>query len=920
MLGYHQIKVASPYPIQHLSDLSIDWKPGEHGRVIIKGTSEEAHQINAALQASSDDHIHVYAQDGERKVTLFKGIVNKVEVTHSQGVHTVGIEGISGSFQLDVQKRKRSFPEEKQTYSQLIGKLIQGYEQNDVLYHTGGKAVVGEAILQYEETDWELVKRLASRLHTIVVCDILESAKAKLHFGLPTGVMRSVDERTPYQASKDLWAYQQAGGSSAGLHDTDFFTYEIETGELFELGDSVRFRNKEMIVSEMSARMNKGQLVFRYKLSRPDGIRSEPIPNPQTIGISLEGDVLDVRGEEVKLRLAIDKDDGVSDPHWYPFAPPTGSAMYCMPQVGTKASLYVPDASGSRAMILGSVRTNGGSSEKTGDANNRYFGTEHGSELKLGPDVVHIMGDPGGALQLSLNDASGIEIKSPKKLTIQADLELSLYTPKQIVFQCNSQLMAYQTGGSTGISVESEYHLLGENVKAEGSDRTAYPPFDDEPKEGKPPEPPAPPEPDPFDWGKLLTNVAIGIAVVVAVAAVAVLTVATLGTATMVAVGVGAVMLGTAGVVGQAVSDYRSGEVSDVMDYATTAVRESAIGAVSGALFGPLGVSGTLLGRMGVGGGIGIFENSASQLLQGKEFSWKEVAIAGAVGFVSAGIFDPKVLGAVGGALKTGAKKGAELLNAGAKKGSEWLTAGLKGVQNGYSRTVSKLKSAGSEIAGAISQASSHVNPKNYGVLDTGMGAKVIGKVGDEPLFSLGGNGGGRRVEETVDTTPPNSNKPKENPPEGTGNVNLTEPSLPKGGKPKGNYTKGDSHGIKKESETADLMADQGYDIEMLDEVNGGNGYGIKESSNPDFLIEGKVFDCYAPTIETNVDNILRNTTKKTKTQAERIVLNLDQFPSEKVAEIIQGILRKANPNGDLKNLKELFIVKDGEITRVFGG
>jgi FlaG/FlaF family flagellin (archaellin) len=155
---------------------------------------------------------------------------------------------------------------------------------------------------------------------------------------------------------------------------------------------------------------------------------------------------------------------------------------------------------------------------------------------------------------------------------------------------------------------------------------------------------------------------------------------------------------------------------------------------------------------------------------------------------------------------------------------------------------------------------------------------------------------------------------------EGTGNVNLTEPSLPKGGKPKGNYTKGDSHGIKKESETADLMTDQGYDIKMLDEVNGGNGYGIKESSNPDFLIEGKVFDCYAPTIETNVDNILRNTTKKTNTQAERIVLNLDQFPSEKVAEIIQGILRKANPNGDLKNLKELFIVKDGESTRVFGG
>ncbi|WP_244908276.1 hypothetical protein [Paenibacillus campinasensis] len=92
----------------------------------------------------------------------------------------------------------------------------------------------------------------------------------------------------------------------------------------------------------------------------------------------------------------------------------------------------------------------------------------------------------------------------------------------------------------------------------------------------------------------------------------------------------------------------------------------------------------------------------------------------------------------------------------------------------------------------------------------------------------------------------------------------------------------------------------------MLDEVNGGNGRGIKKSSNPDFLIEGEVFDCYAPTIDTNVDNILRNIRTKTKTQAERIVINLDGFTSEKITEITEGILRKANPNGDFKEFTRI--------------
>ncbi|WP_017690453.1 WXG100 family type VII secretion target [Paenibacillus sp. PAMC 26794] len=153
----------------------------------------------------------------------------------------------------------------------------------------------------------------------------------------------------------------------------------------------------------------------------------------------------------------------------------------------------------------------------------------------------------------------------------------------------------------------------------------------------------------------------------------------------------------------------------------------------------------------------------------------------------------------------------------------------------------------------------------------------------------------------------------------GTGNRDMTEPTLPPGSKPTGNHGVGDSHGIKKQNETADFLAEQGYEIKMLDEINGGNGYGIKATSNPDFLIHGKVFDCYSPKEDANVDNILRNIATKTKTQAERIVVNLDEFPTEKVSELSQGIIRKANPTGDLKNLKEILFVKDGNITRVFG-
>ena len=52
---------------------------------------------------------------------------------------------------------------------------------------------------------------------------------------------------------------------------------------------------------------------------------------------------------------------------------------------------------------------------------------------------------------------------------------------------------------------------------------------------------------------------------------------------------------------------------------------------------------------------------------------------------------------------------------------------------------------------------------------------------------------------------------------------------------------------IQGQNEAADFLAMKGFNIEMLPNKNGGNGYGIKATSNPDYLIEGKVFDCYTP-------------------------------------------------------------------------
>lgn len=213
--------------------------------------------------------------------------------------------------------------------------------------------------------------------------------------------------------------------------------------------------------------------------------------------------------------------------------------MYSMPIVGTSARLYFPDESGNEPLISGCVRNNGSSCAKTSDTSKRYFGTEHGSEVEMTPSALNIKGGSASPISISIDDATGITITSPKKLTLSADSEIVMKTPKNVKINGVSQINAVKTGTESGFSLEGDLNILSDNVKKEGSSNEAYSDHDDDPVAGQMPE--AQPkteqehtEKSGFSWGKLA---------LVAVAAVAVVaSVFTFGaTATVAAVAIGAI-------------------------------------------------------------------------------------------------------------------------------------------------------------------------------------------------------------------------------------------------------------------------------------------------------------------------------------------------------------------------------------------
>ena len=107
--------------------------------------------------------------------------------------------------------------------------------------------------------------------------------------------------------------------------------------------------------------------------------------------------------------------------------------------------------------------------------------------------------------------------------------------------------------------------------------------------------------------------------------------------------------------------------------------------------------------------------------------------------------------------------------------------------------------------------------------------------------------------------------------------------------------------GLIRENESADLLAKAGYTVEQTPSVPG-----VKR---PDFKIEGRIFDNYAPTSD-RARNIWKNllNEKIAAGGVDRIILNLDGS----VVDLDK--LRKQFHDWPMPGLKELIVIKDGKV------
>ncbi|WP_268625613.1 contractile injection system protein, VgrG/Pvc8 family [Paenibacillus alvei] len=471
--GYGHIRVVWAHDIQRIHELRIEKRVNEHARLHMRAllAEERGDRDIEAYDYGKSVKVEQLGDDGSVVRTLFCGQVMTRTIQAERSVYVLTLEAISWSYELDVRPKSRSFQREHTTYEDVLERVLKDYARSDSIDTASEGSTLGSFTLQYEETDWSFLKRMASRLGTVLVPEITAESP-KLFFGLPSGKHWRLDEQEPYRVRKSfrslLGHEEQKLLFGNGFGSSSSTVYSLESGRCFVLGDRVSLPSGlKTVVTEIVSEMKSGLLLHTYQLCAEKDVICQRTENWQATGAVLSGIVIGVQRDRVRLRLDMDGEDAVSDGCWFPYvtsyAAEGNSGLYWMPEPGDRAQLYLPSAHEAEAVVRGSLRQHA----DVDKPDEKVWSSKRGMRISMGSTELKL--EAGGGLNIRLNEGNGVHIHSTNSLAISGR-DIMVKAGQQVSMKAGHSL--YLRGGESSLILDGDSDIRSDLLHQEGTARS----------------------------------------------------------------------------------------------------------------------------------------------------------------------------------------------------------------------------------------------------------------------------------------------------------------------------------------------------------------------------------------------------------------------------------------------------------------
>lgn len=449
--------------VKEIMDCHIHQKLGEHGTLTLTAIVEK----DEFEEVTNLQPLRFYAR-GEQEETLFCGVITEIFQEEYAGLLRLSLVAKSYSYLMDIKKKSRTFQDVSMTYGGLLKKIVNEYGQGDCFIATADKPT-GTLAVQYQETDWQFLKRMFSTLYTPLVCDC-RIPSIRIYAGVPA----LAENHWEFRLQRMLLNFEEGTHlreTGYELRESDGLACFIYLEHWCGIYTSFVYKEIPMVATQLHAFLEKGFLIIEVELKKKESVAIVPEFPMSLVGLALEGTVLAVKGESVRLHFMIDDEYASSDVFWFPYstpsASPDGSGWYYMPETGDRLRVYFPTKYMKDVLAISAVGCysgKGGTPDRMANPNTKYLRSASGQEMNMGGDGIRLSSAGDVASLLVGNDgkinAKGLQIQviAKESISISEATTISFHSKTGASY-------ASQQGGSTKLEDTGNLRLSGTELK-----------------------------------------------------------------------------------------------------------------------------------------------------------------------------------------------------------------------------------------------------------------------------------------------------------------------------------------------------------------------------------------------------------------------------------------------------------------------
>lgn len=448
--------------IGRIIDCKICQIPGEHGEMSLTAYAEED-----TFDAVRSLEPLALRRQGEREENLFCGVLAEMTEEESGGLIQVHIIAKGYTYLMDIQKKSRTFQDVSMTYSELLRQIIGEYSDSDCIVSMSERPI-GSLVVQYQETDWQFLKRLFSTIYMPLTGEIRIPA-IRIYAGVP----ELESNQREYELKEMAMDYKQCAvwrEMGCEVREADGLYCLVETEKPYGIFTSFLFRERTMVAEKIHIDCHMGFLRTIIGLKKKEGIIEPPQFPMMLVGLALEGTVLEAKGETVRLHFSIDDGRPSSDVYWFPYstpsASPDGSGWYYMPEEGDCLRVYFPTKYMKDVLAISAVSNYKGEagSDRMADPGTKYLRSASGQEMNMGGSGIYLA-SAGGAASLKVGNDGKIVVKG-NQVEITATESIDIVDAANINFHSAAgALYKSSQGGTAMLDTTGNLIISGSQLK-----------------------------------------------------------------------------------------------------------------------------------------------------------------------------------------------------------------------------------------------------------------------------------------------------------------------------------------------------------------------------------------------------------------------------------------------------------------------